>query len=103
MTEAKERKKSTGEPAKSDVVNQPNKDFAFLEKIFGAQKYSRALQPPWFERWTWLHYDAEKDNVVCFICVKAMEHNLVQRTYRRDTAVTQEFCSIRQIVHTCER
>jgi len=66
----------------------------FLENIFGEQKYSRALQPPWFERWTWLHlhYDAEKDNVVCFICVKAMEHNLVQRKYRRDTAVTQGFC-----------
>ena len=51
-----------------DKCNQPRR-FSFPQREFGKQsKVKRSFQPSWFDRWTWLHYRADNDSVVCFTC-----------------------------------
>ena len=34
-----------------------------------------SFQPQWFERWSWLHYNEDKDLAFCFTCVVAYQNN----------------------------
>lgn len=40
-------------------------------------KRSRSFLYSWIKRWEWIKYVREKDSVVCKICTKAMEDNLL--------------------------
>ena len=44
----------------------------------------------WFTKWQWLHYDKEKDTVLCFICVKALEMKFIVRNKRVDLVIVRE-------------
>ena len=45
---------------------RPGKSFQFPKSTFG--KRGRRCQQQWFEDFKWLHYDTEKDSVLCFYC-----------------------------------
>ena len=47
------------------LPNQP-KDFKFPVSTFGNKR--RSCQASWFQDFPWLHYDASKDAVFCYIC-----------------------------------
>ena len=46
----------------------PPKNFVFPKTKFGSRY--RSCQYKWFNDYTWLHYDLEKDHVFCFYCMK---------------------------------
>ena len=57
---------------------RPDKNFKFPKTLMG--KRERRCQYQWFENFSWLHYDVEKDCAFCFICQKhqqklTAEHN----------------------------
>ena len=49
--------------------HHPSKDFMFPKTKFGSRN-PRFCQHNWFDNYPWLHYDIEKDCVVCFYCMK---------------------------------
>ena len=52
------------------------KNFRFPQREFGKTSVAkRSFQPQWFERWSWLHYDEDKDLAFCFTCVVAFQNN----------------------------
>ena len=56
-------------PAIGDKPHQP-KSFRFPQREFGKTVVAkRSFQPQWFDRWSWLHYDEDKDLAFCFTCV----------------------------------
>ena len=49
----------------------PPKGFVFPKTKFG--KRERSCQHNWFESYPWLHYDSERDCVLCFYCMNNLE------------------------------
>jgi hypothetical protein len=45
-----------------------------------------SFQPQWFERWSWLHYDEDKDLAFCFTCVVAFQNNHLQSVSKDATS-----------------
>ena len=46
--------------------------FKFPKREYGKKTVvKRSFQAQWFKRWSWLHYDEDRDVVFCFTCVKA--------------------------------
>ena len=58
-------------PTVGDKPHQPT-SFHFPQREFGKTAVQkRYFQPQWFKRWSWLHYDEERDLAFCFTCVVA--------------------------------
>ena len=79
-----------------NLPDQPRR-FSFPQREFGKQsKVKRSFQPSWFDRWTWLHYRADNDSVVCFTCLRAVAHSLkrLQWSSNADQAfLAKGFCN----------
>ena len=41
----------------------------------------RSFQRQWFDRWSWLHYDEDRDLAFCFTCVVAYQNNHLQSAH----------------------
>ena len=41
------------------------------------QRQKRSFQNTWTKRWAWVEYVPEKDSVLCNVCTKAIEDNLI--------------------------
>ena len=54
------------------------KDFVFLKTKFGSQN-PRSCQHIWFDNYPRLHYDIEKDYVVCFFCMKNLSKQKAEK------------------------
>lgn len=68
-------------PAIGDRAHQPS-SFHFPHREFGkASVVKRSFQRKWFERWSWLHYDEDRDLAFCFVCVVAYQKNLLQSAH----------------------
>ena len=66
---------SSRSPSIGDKPHQP-KSFSFPQREFGKTSVAkRSFQPQWFERWSWLHYDEDRDLAFCFTCVVAYQNN----------------------------
>ena len=66
------------------------KNYAFPKKKFGMQ--NRSFQPTWFEQFPWLHYNEQKDSVLCFICAKQNDKgNLRTETKKEYSFITEGF------------
>ena len=58
-------------PAIGDKVHQPS-SVHFPQRMFGkTSMVKRSFQRQWFDRWSWLHYDEDRDLAFCFTCVVA--------------------------------
>ena len=81
----------------SSLENLPDKPrrFSFPQREFGKQsKVKRSFQPSWFDRWTWLHYRADNDSVVCFTCLRAHSLKRLQWSSNADQAfLAKGFCN----------
>ena len=49
----------------------PSKDFVFLKTQLESESPC-SCQHNWFDKHPWIHYDIEKDCIVCFYCMKNM-------------------------------
>ena len=59
----------------ADKPHQP-KSFRFPQREFGkARVAKRYFQPQWFDKWTWLHYDEDRDVAFCHTCIVAQRNN----------------------------
>ena len=62
-------------PVLGDRPNQPSSSFKFPKRKFGhAKPVYRTVQPAWFQKWPWLHYDQVGDRMFCYTCVQAYQH-----------------------------
>ena len=53
---------------------------------------NRSFQPTWFEQFPWLHYNEQKDSVLCFICAKQNDKgNLRTETKKEYSFITEGF------------
>ena len=66
-----------------EKFDHPSKDFVFPKTKFGSRN-TGSCQHIWFDNYPWLHYDIEKDCVVCFYCMK----NVSKLTAEKKTAET---------------
>ena len=76
-------------PSKADIGsvtvfkfsgNQPNHppiSYVFPKRSFGSK--SRSCQHAWFSPWSWLHYNEEKDTVLCGICARAVSEGKLKQ------------------------
>ena len=76
--------------AKLKLLTEPNqpRKHAFPSRTFGKQDYQRSFQASWFEKFKWLHYDADSDSAFCFTCIKALQHNMISSA-KGETAFTE--------------
>jgi len=50
---------------------------SFRNESFGyAKPVYRTVQPAWFQKWPWLHYDQVGDRMFCYTCVQAYQQGL---------------------------
>ena len=67
-------------PAIGDRAHQPS-SVHFPQHEFGKTSVVNCFQRKWFERWSWLHYDQDRDLAFCFLCVVACQKNLLQTAH----------------------
>ena len=65
------------------------KNYAFPKKKFGMQ--NRSFQPTWFEQFSWLHYNEQKDLVLCFICAKQNDKGSLRTETKEYSFITEGF------------
>ena len=80
---------STIDPSKEDVSsvtacnfsrNEPNHppiSYVFPKRSFGSK--TRSCQHAWFSSWSWLHYNEQKDTVLCAICSTAVSEGKLKQ------------------------
>ena len=62
-------------PAIGDKPHQPS-CFRFPQRDFGKTSVvKRSFQRQWFDRWSWLHYDEDRDLAYCFTCIVVFKNN----------------------------
>ncbi len=76
-------------PDLGDRPNQPT-SFKFHKRKFGQKKpVFRCVQPAWFQKWPWLHYDQVEDRMFCYTCVQACKQGGVTIVgKKKDTFLT---------------
>ena len=67
----------------------PPKSFPFPKRLFGSKNEKRSFRPEWYDKYSWLHYDAPKDAAFCYICMKVEQ----ERMYRLGTKWEPAFIS----------
>ena len=78
-----------------DQSSRPNQpvSFNFLKRKFGQLKpVFRSVQPAWFRKWPWLHYDQVEDKMFCHICLQAFKQgsvSLIQK--KKDAFITVRY------------
>ena len=78
-------------PNIDDEPFHPSNTFQFPTKLIGDKK--RAAVSSWFEKWEWLHYEHNTDNVFCFNCVKAYKQKKLSNS-KIEKAFTVECNSV---------
>ena len=58
-------------PQVQDGPYQPT-NFEFPKRTFGNDPKLRSFQSSWFQKYSWLHYNASLDKVFCHTCMKAI-------------------------------
>ena len=62
-------------------AHQPS-SIHFPQREFGKTSVvKRSFQPKWFQWWSWLHYDEDRDLAFCFACVVVYQKNLLQSAH----------------------
>ena len=57
-----------------DKPNHPGPSYSFPKRDFGKKVVvKRSCKFEWFQTWPWLHYDEEKDVVLCHVCLSALQ------------------------------
>ncbi len=62
----------------------PARNFAFPKKTFGARE--RSCQSQWFVDYPFLHYDVERDVILCHTCLTAVQQKKILQSKRPDPA-----------------
>lgn len=66
-----------------DQTSKPESTIVPLEPFHPPSNFKfkvtddRTCHSNWFQEWTWLHYDEEKDAVFCHICASAIQQKLM--------------------------
>lgn len=56
--------------------------FQFPLREFGKSSIvKRSFQQQWFDRWPWIHYNADRDLAFCYSCITAYQNNLLQSAH----------------------
>lgn len=81
-----------------DIAEKPHQpmNFTFPKREFGKKIVKKSsFQSSWFKRYTWLHYDEERDVAFCHTCVKAYkEKKIVWSSGNVDPAfISTGFCN----------
>ena len=78
-------------PDVGKTPSQPKK-VKFPKRSFGKTKtVYRSFQAAWFDRWSWLHYDASHDKTFCHVCVTACKQNLIASSVLERAFITRGF------------
>ena len=56
-------------------LNSPNQPRNYNYRKSGPKSHERSFQPTWYNDYSWLHYDEDKDAVFYLTCLKAAETN----------------------------
>ena len=72
-----------------DVPNQPA-SYQFPKRKFGqAKPVFRSVQPAWFVKWPWLHYDQVEDKMFCHTCALALKQgSTIPVARKKDAFIT---------------
>ena len=58
----------------SPESNHPPLSYNFPKRPFGKKNVVyRSCRAEWFRSWSWLHYDEDKDAVLCHVCTRAVK------------------------------
>ena len=63
--------------------NQPT-TIVFPGRRFSKETFTRSCKAAWFTKWPWLHYDPERDDVLCFSCAQAEKRQFTRDLSSRD-------------------
>ena len=56
----------------SSDANHPPATYVFPKRAFGKKNVVyRSCRVEWFQSWPWLHYEEDKDTVLCHVCARA--------------------------------
>ena len=70
---------TTEESQPSHDANHPPLSYNFPKRPFGKKNVVyRSCHAEWFRSWSWLHYEEEKDAVVCHVCTTAMKEGKIK-------------------------
>ena len=70
----------------SSKPHQP-KSFHFPKRSFGKSKVvERNIQPGWFNKWPFIHYDESIDSVFCHVCLMSFKLKRMKSSTRADPA-----------------
>ena len=68
------RKRDSDKPLLRHYLNQESSTSSD-EELEIEESTSRKFLQHWLKKFLWAHYDAEKDMVICSVCVKAGKRN----------------------------
>ena len=61
--------------------NIPKRKFGLSKPVFPS------VQPAWFRKWPWLHYDQVEDKMFCYTCVRAIKQGSVSLVPKKKDAL----------------
>ena len=79
----------------SFVQFRPDKSFKFPKTTIGNR--NRRCQHQWFEDFKWLHYDMERDCVLCFYCF-THEYQLTAEHKKEPAYISTEFRNWKKVL-----
>ena len=91
-----DQEESLGSARSSQVLDnigdKPNQLSSFnfpKQKFDQAKPVFRSVQPAWFKKWPWLHYDQVEDKMFCHTCCQALKQvNIKLGERKKDTFLT---------------
>ena len=65
---------------------RPSKSFKFPKRSFGSKGDERNFRAEWCDKYSWLHYDVEKDAAFCYHCMRCEAEKKFLGSTKRDGA-----------------
>ena len=66
-----------------DKPNQ-SREFELPPRHFGKEEAGRTFQPHWFDKYSWIHYDQDRDAAFCHVCINALKENMISSNKAED-------------------
>ena len=71
---------------------KPPRNYHFPKRKFGKGNDQRSFRTDWCDSYGWLHYDAEKDTLFCYLCIKMEQEGKFVVSRKRDpTFISKSF------------
>lgn len=80
-----------------DAPTQPSSVESFPIQILA--KRTLSFQPSWYDKFPWLHVPHDAKGVICFVCAKALQLNLLELSTKADDAfLSKGFCNWKKAI-----